>query len=965
MNKLRFGLCAAVAFVAMRASSGVISDPIPDATPADSLTWEDFGGTVRTTTANWDARDQTYSWSNGGFDMTKASWQKGMTLNIGDDFTLNSSGEWHGPTGASTDLHRIRIFAGGVFNVTGGWDPNWTQLQVDRGGKFLFRGTSLKSNNSADRQSWFDVYGLLEAPAGLRATGNLRLDLITHADSEIRLGGDVTRNGNSGATLRWLVKGGTITALEDVSFDCAELQIAANASVTLSVAAGKTFDLRSFVGGDGGELAKTGAGAVSIGTVPPPLTANEGTVLMNTAADFDLSNVRIADGAALKVGVRGIAIAAYDESLLALARINLDSSLVSEGSTVLSVCDADLATWAVKAVNAGLPSGFEAYADGTLVKLRLVVASKTTVWTGAGADANWSTAANWDAGTPSSGDTISFGAEGTGTTMNDLADLVVSSVIFGSGAPARAIGGIRSLSVFSAITNLSEETQVFDLPISFSGSAVSLHTAGDVVFSAISGSSVVKDGSGTAMFSKGYSGNLAIDQGRVVVASGMKLSEAAGAVTVNGILDLGGGSLTITQPDSAIASIGAGAVLTNGTFTYRSDKVVYNGASPAGRAFMWTGGAWTIARDATVVTDGQIFEYGPDAPAATYGVRRILIDGGTLQCTSSSTKYVIGVDDDFDKPAVIELKNGGSLQTTGNNEFHIGARNSGQGTSHRARGMVIASDSTIEINDQLRMLNEHPGYKPNSAILALTNSVLSLTAESKTHEVNANGGSDSEAVFILSHSTASFYQMHARARTGTGSMAGRKTGVLALDAATLRPVKATEKFVYNEGSAEPALELQAGGATIDTSYDITLPAAAYGIGGLAKTGSGTLTLASTNVYAGATVVKAGALKLTGRVAGAIEVGAEGTLDLGTVTTSPAAVQAASLSFAEGATLKVTVPGSGPCPIMLLAPGAAVTGVPKFEVTGATGTKFILTTRVTSAGVLCILRQPTGIAVILR
>jgi len=962
MKANSLGSLISIAAAAMCASAfGAISDPEPDTRPASEFTWDDFGGATRNQYSNWDAKDQTYNFANGIFNMKAVSWQKGMTLNIGDALTFNSSGQWHGPTGGTTDLHTIRIFNGGTFNVTGSWDPNWTHLQVDQGGTFMFKGTSLQSDNSTAKQSWFDVYGVLDVPAGLTASAKLRMDIITHEDSEIRLGGNVSKNGRNDVTLRWLVKGGTITALENVTFDCNELEFAPNAAVTLSVAEGKSFDLAPFTLGDGASVAKTGAGAVLIGAASP-VAANAGIVVMGAAGGYDLSAVTVADGASLKVGTAGVAITAYDNSLLQLERLDLDSSLVADGALVLTACDATLTAWAVEAIGAGLPSDFEAYADGNLVKIRLVVAAKSTAWTGAGADGNWSTAGNWTLGVPAVGDSLAFGASAKTATVNDIAGLTVANVAFGADAPAYEVGGSQALTVYSSISNLSDKTQTFGLPMALSGTSVELYAKGDVAFSTLAGGStpLVKEGEGTVAFNEGYAGVLAVNGGRVVVPAGKKLTETTGALTVNGVLDLGGGSLTITQPASQVASIGDGAVLTNGTFTYKSEKVVYNGSSQTGRAFMWTNGVWTIAKGATVITDGQIFEYGPDAPGSGYGARKIVVDGGELRCTSSSVKYVIGVDYDFSKPAVVELKNGALLKATGASEFHIGARNSGNGTSKKARSAVIATESTIEINDQLRMLNEHNGYKPNSATLALTNSVLSLVNSGKTHEINSSGSADSEANFILSHSTASFFQMKVYAREGTWSMAGRKTGVMTLDGATLRPLKAAAQFIYNN-QAVPAIELQQDGATIDTAYDITIPAAAYGVGALTKAGTGTLTLSSTNAYEGATVVEAGTLKLTGVVAGAVEVGANGTLEMN-ATSAPTVVQAASLAFAPGSKLKVAVSGKGPSyPFMLLKPGATVTGNPTFEVTGSeVSGRLRIVTKQTADGVLCSI-APTGFA----
>lgn len=161
---------------------GAISDPEPDVTPASEITWEDLNGGT-TWASKYDEKDATHSYKNGTINLTGRSWQKGLTLNIGEKMTFNANAQWSGPTGASTDLHVIRIFNGGTFNVNNLWDPNWTHLQVDEVGTFKFNGTSFQSANDSWKQNWFDVYGLLDAPSGLKASNNLRMDIITHEES--------------------------------------------------------------------------------------------------------------------------------------------------------------------------------------------------------------------------------------------------------------------------------------------------------------------------------------------------------------------------------------------------------------------------------------------------------------------------------------------------------------------------------------------------------------------------------------------------------------------------------------------------------------------------------------------------------------------------------------------------------------------------------------------------------------
>ncbi len=73
-------------------------------------------------------------------------------------------------------------------------------------------------------------------------------------------------------------------------------------------------------------------------------------------------------------------------------------------------------------------------------------------WTGAGADANWSTADNWDGSVPVSGDPLVFNGSARQINTNDLPDLSVLSVTFNNGG--FTLYG-NALTNNTAITNLA------------------------------------------------------------------------------------------------------------------------------------------------------------------------------------------------------------------------------------------------------------------------------------------------------------------------------------------------------------------------------------------------------------------------------------------------------------------------------------------------------------------------------
>jgi autotransporter-associated beta strand protein len=74
------------------------------------------------------------------------------------------------------------------------------------------------------------------------------------------------------------------------------------------------------------------------------------------------------------------------------------------------------------------------------------------VWSGAGADSNWSTAANWGGFVPATGDNLIFQGTTRQANVNNLADITVPRVVFNNGG--FSLSG-NALAISSTISNLS------------------------------------------------------------------------------------------------------------------------------------------------------------------------------------------------------------------------------------------------------------------------------------------------------------------------------------------------------------------------------------------------------------------------------------------------------------------------------------------------------------------------------
>ena len=388
----------------------------------------------------------------------------------------------------------------------------------------------------------------------------------------------------------------------------------------------------------------------------------------------------------------------------------------------------------------------------------------------------------------------------------------------------------------------------------------------------------------------------------------IKLSEDVDALSIAGLLDLGGGSLAINQSENGESVFKDGAVLKNGSFTYACPKKVWNSSNENGTALIWNEGTITVGEGAVFSPAGQLFAYGPSAPAETHGERRILVDGGEL-VLGNSPIYIIGVDNDWEKGAIIEVTNGGRLTSNYGNTIMIGARNNGAGTSNSAKGLLVASNgSLIDVKNNVWLLN--PNIGSHYGRIALTNSTMIIRADNGLSIMPVGDSSQSDVgVDVASGAVLSAKVINVKPHEGTGMLKGRRVGGITLDNGTLQSRGGKNPFISYSGSSGPGIELLAGGGIIDTQeYNVTNNVVVYGEGSLKKIGSGSLTLSAINTYTGTTLVSEGTLRLTGRVAGGVQVASGASLELSFPAEGEEAPEVPNLLMEEGSALKAIVPG---------------------------------------------------------
>ena len=708
---------------------------------------------------------------------------------------------------------------------------------------------------------------IVDAPLG--STLEVRAMLQGAGGFTKRGGGVVTLSGANAYTGETVVEAGTLNVTGAVAgglsvsngATCAVSLAAAPSLGAVSVAGTATFDTTftatSLALPAGGSIAVTGLGS-NVGAVS------------DCAGDFAVS---------LPAGV---------------------SAWPQDAAIVASSTDAFLAKVAA-ALNASetVPAGYEFQVKNGAVQLAATgVENGTIEWDGGASDALWSTPGNWDLGRRIySGDALVVAAGGVST--NDLGTVAVESATFAAGIAAHAAGASGasdSLKINAFAKNLSANAQTFDLPVSIGEAAFAAHAAGDLVFlrglAAGPGvtPAVTKTGAGAlAVSGATWGGGLDLQDGSVVLSGQTEgahvLSSAAGEVRIDGFLDAGGAAITLAESSPRI--LGENAVLANGVFAY---------VPRAGYDYLDLDEdqVLTLTNGAAFTTTSAIFENGT---GNRRGVR--VLDGSSLVF-------------DYDRDGYISSKDSG----TGNFLYASGGSTIvlPRGRTYIAWPYWAGRNGRIDVLDGSFVSGGSIefGWRASESWFTLTNSAASFT-DGLYLDVNNN--------IDYAHS-----HMHVSGSVVTsgvwrvGNAAGNvhsdesnpaKCTELVFDGATLVPTRddtAAEPWFLCTKPDCDRIRILAGGLAVDTTNDVTLSAPLVGAGGLAKLGTGALTLASTNSYTGATVVSNGTLRLAGRVAGPIEVASGGTLALPIPAAGEEVPVVPSLVVEPGAALEAIVPG---------------------------------------------------------
>jgi hypothetical protein len=339
-------------------------------------------------------------------------------------------------------------------------------------------------------------------------------------------------------------------------------------------------------------------------------------------------------------------------------------------------------------------------------------ADTSDVWTGAGADNNWSTAGNWaSTNAPTYDDVVVF-AGSTQLTVNMDAGNSVGSLTFSNNAGSFNITNAASTLILDGgLTNDSANAQTINVPVSMSTTQAINAAAGDLIF----GQNINNNGK-TVTFAG--SGNITLN--------GMLLGSG-------GVVKSGTGTVTIRLPFTPPASYSGNTVIQSGTVQLLNDSfrlvtstfsgagnlTFANGGGVVGPMLLW--GANNLT-GTTTVSNGSLFV--AYAPNQSLGSTIRVLDGATFGVLArADTNYI--------SPAnlIIGSSTGGTLQFGMQGISEPGLT----GTNHapiQAGTVTINGTATINIANCPFATNSYPlftGY--SSGILALGSQPLGYSGK--------------------------------------------------------------------------------------------------------------------------------------------------------------------------------------------------------------------------------------------
>ena len=246
--------------------------------------------------------------------------------------------------GDGTLANSYIVNSGGSCDLGGSIYVYIMKTTVASGGDMTFRPGVFKfSNASPNYASYMRNSGNLAIPQGFTLGGSERHPCIFSIEQNagtLLIGGNLTM-ADTADQAKFILAGGTVNVTNDVAFTGFHTVVMTNnASATVSVSSGKTFDLSTMAFEAGTALAKTGAGTLKVGaSVPDAISVAAGILAVSGAAAFG-EGLTLGVGTTLHFEAAGASAGAIPG--LGDADVTIDPKSVGYGSVIIASTNAAL-----------------------------------------------------------------------------------------------------------------------------------------------------------------------------------------------------------------------------------------------------------------------------------------------------------------------------------------------------------------------------------------------------------------------------------------------------------------------------------------------------------------------------------------------------------------------------------------------------------------------------------------------
>ena len=494
--------------------------------------------------------------------------------------------------------------------------------------------------------------------------------------------------------------------------------------------------------------------------------------------------------------------------------------------------------------------------------------------------------------------------DGTSLTVADGATLTTPSIdldtnaslMIGTGALAGTVGDAST-----RIQGLSSGTSVV---ANFTGDS----TLGGFLTGAL-GLSVQNGNLTLTNASNDYSGGTTIGSGAVLTLKDS--SAGTGAVSDAGFLAIQNSAAStfaynLSGP-GGLAQIGDGALTINTAQVYAGSTVI------APNATLFLTGAGDLSRSSGVEADGTFDISG--VTASSVGINKLFGNGDVE--IGSKTLVVAGNGGVF-SGILSDGGNHGGLTVLGDQVLNgvvslTGTTTIGTGATLTVSGPDALGGSALNFQAGSILKFGGSGTYTNAMTFATGAPVFDVTNQSVIlsgvlggpGDLAVTGANGTLTLTNTGNTYAGGTEVYGNAtlNVGADSELGAVAALQLGDASTKGTLQYGASFALDSGRT---MTLNAGGGAINTNgFDATIASTIGGAGGLAKLGTGTLTLTGTNTYTGATTVNAGTLQVNGLIASsAVTIASGGTLS-GSGTVGSTSVLSGGTIVPNGNTLHVS------------------------------------------------------------